>query len=434
MPDYPGPSLPSQTRSIRLLSLDLGKNDNLSGSLETFQLNHAPGFVALSYAWGSSEGQRTMSLDRQAFNIRRNLWAALMTISKLVRSGRYLKLSTGLHDPDTDSEDQAMRTEPGPWKWFWIDAICINQADLDEKAQQVSMMGQIYSRAGLVLAWLGAGDHTVLDALHVIESFGAHSYNADPWQRILASSKRHDGRRCRIDGNKFLELEYFHRLWIVQEFALAQNLVLLYGGHALDGDQLARFIDTDQDYDDQYRTFAERVVRARLSWQNVLRLTASQPFDHLINVYAEHSCSDPRDRIFGLLGLISEHEYPGLRADYTISPLELHRQVIEAVSPSKRFQAKHSAAGSNTIRFIDRIYAALHIPEQFRKTKILWSALDGYEHRDFWDLQPGAVFKRWRKLNEEVNWQRIQDLDWTAMKSWGQNYESLQTDFHVPAP
>ena len=78
-------------------------------------------------------------------------------------------------------------------------------------------------------------------------------------------------------------------------------------------------------------------------------------------------------------------------------------------------------------------HAALHIPEQFRKTKILRSALDGYEHRDFWDLQPGAVFKLWRKLNKEANWQSIQDLDWTAVKSWGQNYESLQTDFHMPA-
>lgn len=41
---------------------------------------------------------------------------------------------------------------------LWVDRLCINQADETERAQQVGMMSRIYSGAGSVIVWLGAGD------------------------------------------------------------------------------------------------------------------------------------------------------------------------------------------------------------------------------------------------------------------------------------
>lgn len=38
---------------------------------------------------------------------------------------------------------------------LWIDAICINQHDLAEKARQIPLMTRIYSTAARVLVWLG---------------------------------------------------------------------------------------------------------------------------------------------------------------------------------------------------------------------------------------------------------------------------------------
>lgn len=38
---------------------------------------------------------------------------------------------------------------------YWIDQICINQGDSSEKNRQVPLMGEVYSKAGIVKAWLG---------------------------------------------------------------------------------------------------------------------------------------------------------------------------------------------------------------------------------------------------------------------------------------
>ena len=45
--------------------------------------------------------------------------------------------------------------QPDQSRYLWIDAICINQEDLDERSQQVGLMRQIYSQASHVVVWLG---------------------------------------------------------------------------------------------------------------------------------------------------------------------------------------------------------------------------------------------------------------------------------------
>jgi len=38
---------------------------------------------------------------------------------------------------------------------LWVDALCINQHDLQEKSDQVRMMGEIYRRSWNVMVWVG---------------------------------------------------------------------------------------------------------------------------------------------------------------------------------------------------------------------------------------------------------------------------------------
>jgi hypothetical protein len=38
---------------------------------------------------------------------------------------------------------------------LWIDAICIDQSSMDERNQQVELMGDVYSKARRVILWLG---------------------------------------------------------------------------------------------------------------------------------------------------------------------------------------------------------------------------------------------------------------------------------------
>lgn len=46
----------------------------------------------------------------------------------------------------------------GKAKYTWIDAICINQDDIEERNSQVGSMSRIYGQAQLVLGWLGQED------------------------------------------------------------------------------------------------------------------------------------------------------------------------------------------------------------------------------------------------------------------------------------
>lgn len=51
-----------------------------------------------------------------------------------------------------------MLAHPRDDEEYWVDAVCIDQNNIDEKATQILLMYQIYSRAECVLIWLGYSD------------------------------------------------------------------------------------------------------------------------------------------------------------------------------------------------------------------------------------------------------------------------------------
>ena len=119
----------NQIRLFRLQPYGIAKP--LSGSLETICLQDDNGslstrFEALSYFWGNEAAYRTLLLDNTSFSIKPNLEDALRELSK----GKVERL-------------------------LWIDAICINQADLSERNEQVRMMSKIYGQAERVIIWMG---------------------------------------------------------------------------------------------------------------------------------------------------------------------------------------------------------------------------------------------------------------------------------------
>ena len=118
--------LPSP-RSIRLLDIASGKaSDRVEVSLMAVELDEAPDYEALSYAWGTSSDLVDVFCDSQVVSVTQNLHGALLP----------------LRNPD-----QTRRV--------WIDALCINQNDLDERSHRASFMRDIYSRAKHVVVWLG---------------------------------------------------------------------------------------------------------------------------------------------------------------------------------------------------------------------------------------------------------------------------------------
>jgi hypothetical protein len=125
--------LPPSSKYIRLLEVQpdvcLEGSGPIKVNLHIADLEERPSFSALSYVWGSDVKPRTITCGAFAVTVTENCHSALQSLRK--RLGRFT---------------------------IWVDAICINQDDDGEKAQQILLMERIYSGAEIVYAWLGEGN------------------------------------------------------------------------------------------------------------------------------------------------------------------------------------------------------------------------------------------------------------------------------------
>lgn len=107
-------------------------------------------FYAVSYSWGTIAGVAQILLDGHEVDVPYSSEAALR--------GLITDFKRGAGDP---------------YMPIWIDAICINQRDIAEQTEQLSLMGRLYKSAHTVCVWLGpAGQHTTgaLQALNALKN------------------------------------------------------------------------------------------------------------------------------------------------------------------------------------------------------------------------------------------------------------------------
>ena len=124
-------------------------------------------FYALSYYWGDSSKNASLSIDMEGKAVHKI--GISSTLERAIRRFRR---------PDVPIR-------------IWIDAACINQDDLEERAQQVAMMGSIYSGADMVCVWLDDYVLGLATALRIIRDI----YNVN--KRICLG-----GSQCRCPGTK----------------------------------------------------------------------------------------------------------------------------------------------------------------------------------------------------------------------------------------
>jgi hypothetical protein len=96
--------------------------DAIECRLRAVSLDDQPSFKAISYVWGDAQHKRGITVDGQSFFVTQNLFRGLQRI----------------RDPATKLT-------------IWVDALCINQTDSDERREQVQLMRAIYTSANEVL-------------------------------------------------------------------------------------------------------------------------------------------------------------------------------------------------------------------------------------------------------------------------------------------
>jgi hypothetical protein len=144
-------------------------------------------------------------VNDQVAQIRSNLWNALWYFRE--------------YDMKNRREDQVLAP-----RRLWVDALCINQADIQERNYQVRLMSRIYTQAREVVVWLGVGGDP------------AESAVMDSAMRILQSHQRPlDLDKAERDAlTLFFRLNYWNRRWIVQEIGLAKQSIIHYGFNSVD--------------------------------------------------------------------------------------------------------------------------------------------------------------------------------------------------------
>ncbi|KAE9369166.1 HET-domain-containing protein [Stipitochalara longipes BDJ] len=190
---------------IRLLCLEPGNSAGLKGKLVHVRLADKPTYEALSYAWGPPVKTYEIALPNGILRITESLFSSLM---HLRRRGRE--------------------------RLLWIDQLCINQDDDTEKIQQILLMRQIYSSATRVLVWLGPDEGNGSIALRLLEQIGKLETNNLHERAVSASWMAANGLPPRGDRAWFSLLNFwrrrwFRRAWVVQEFVLAKEALMICG-------------------------------------------------------------------------------------------------------------------------------------------------------------------------------------------------------------
>ncbi|KAI4945442.1 hypothetical protein J4E86_009329 [Alternaria arbusti] len=259
--------------------------------LKLVNLDEAPVYNALSYVWGVDPPKVTIICNGQRLKIRPELSYALVRLR--------LKETTQI---------------------IWADALCINEADDQEKSHQVPPMSKIFSQATQVNVWLGHGDDSVIR-----EAFRCCKLIADACNEF---SLKHD---INLDGDEthrvvevpmiiftpmlsmsltdLFERPLFSRVWCIQEVKLAQDALVVWGEQCLpwaEVGQAAQWIfdrqfgsdDTNKDLGSSFEEISVMGVDSiyELDPVNCSVLEVLQKF-------REFQSTDPRDKVYGLIGL-----------------------------------------------------------------------------------------------------------------------------------
>lgn len=287
-------SLDLKVPSFRLLYLQPGEDDEpIAGKLIVSRLDEHQYFTALSYTWGDPTVGNPILIDGHAFDVTANLHDAL----KVLR-------------PSPGSEVEPM----------WIDAICINQQDIAERNHQVRQMGKLYINAGRVITWLGQADEDSDLAMEYLASFS----NAWSPPKTLPQNEARGFAIARL-----MSRPYWNRVWIVQEVAFGSpHSYIACGKRIIDWEcvddmrfQMENVIATKAAFGGTrvVDSIIQRVLAASNCRQMVMDGFCYASLRDLLKLTRSRQATDPRDKVFAILGLAGDDMQKSIIPDYEMS-------------------------------------------------------------------------------------------------------------------
>jgi hypothetical protein len=301
--------------SIRLLTLQPGAPDEpIRCSLNHTDLKSHISYTALSYAWGDVLDRRQIQVDGKTLLITKNLHSALYRLRAIGR------------------------------RIIWADAICIDQSTephaLRDREFQVQLMGSIFAQAERVIVDLGEANEDFEPALNLSNMiWGKRDYfeKLHPTYSMQPQDREESGLPGREDDiwlswTRFLGRPWFQRVWVIQEFALAQKVRFLCGtvqfhptiltysskiinSHALWNINQISSTVLEAEFREAYHGMAGllrmMIIRSRFKQGETQNLT------ELMMINRAFKAADPRDKVYALLGLATDVDTSTFKLDYS---------------------------------------------------------------------------------------------------------------------
>lgn len=325
--------LTPSSNSIRLIKILPGKTDAISCTLHTTEdLTQGPPYTALSYAWGPVYPQKEIVLHGTAFMVRENLWRALRQLRNPPIEG--IAKATSIQSTADEIKDgwgSGVPVELGETRdrFYFVDAICINQDDEAERSSQVNLMGLVYSCAQLVTSWIGEPTADSERSFQYLRSRGPDTVALFPDFDPRLEDPDFDIESWALMRGIFGST-YWERLWIVQEILLANVSIILCGELVCSWHDLEFHMASNnflQTIPYAVRMLCNRITRVHDPQTQGINSSLLS----LVMHFKEQKCSIPQDTVFALFGLV-QHEVQAskglLVADYSKSLDEVFQDVL----------------------------------------------------------------------------------------------------------
>jgi hypothetical protein len=263
-------------------------------------------YEALSYVWGEGHPQKDVDIAGQRITITDNLYSALQRLRHPVKK-----------------------------RTVWVDQLCIDQSDNSERSSQVAMMRDIYRKCSCCIIWLGElnviSTQSASDVFNFIKEVAAVArteYLGLP--TLFRDTPEGEQAREAFAAFAMYGNSWWSRIWTVQEAIIPHNASFVWGHLSISREDVlatSRHLRSDL----LHSHFPELFKTKRVQHYEMLRRmlypvhgfihssTHDGPLDLLMR-WRHRDATDPRDKVYALMGLLPEAVLPNARGyDYIAS-------------------------------------------------------------------------------------------------------------------
>ncbi|OAK98292.1 HET-domain-containing protein, partial [Phaeosphaeriaceae sp. SRC1lsM3a] len=288
---------PLKEMEFRLVKVLPERMSVLKTELLHQSLDDSLDYIAISYAWGDSMDTEELFLDGAKVPVATSLYYALTAVRR--------KKSEVL---------------------VWVDALCIDQQNADERATQVRLMGHIYSKATSVAVWLGPEadeSELAMDLLQDVSDDQVSPARERATQERIRSTTKYPESAALF---ALFKREYWKRLWCIQEVLLAKQTMVYCGDAVYPWDIYKKAAqafwgsDSDPHVRQGPSSFPDKDALMQLGDASLLEV---------MRTCRKQLSENPRDKVFGILGLLpvaTQREFP---VDYSQSVKTVYTDVVD---------------------------------------------------------------------------------------------------------